>query len=309
MVGQVGRCGKKGWQRRSGHCAAIVLGTVGLMIVACSASEAGEPGARVAGGARWRPPTRRVAWQWELDHPLNVRSKADLGTSSKTYLGRRAARPVVYDIDGFDNPASTVRALHRLRAHVICYIEVGAAENYRPDYRRFPKSVLGRRVPGYPSERYLDIRKAVVARIIKTRIAMCARKGFDAIEPDIDDSYTDQTGFRITEAANVGYDAALASFAHSLGLAWGLKNGDAPGFAARMLPHVDFALDEQCYQYGTCSAFYPRFARAHKAVLEVEYAGQGGPSPRRFCPPANRDGFDSVQFDVALDGKFRVACF
>jgi hypothetical protein len=214
----------------------------------------------------------------------------------------------VYDIDGFDNPASTVWALHRRHARVICYVEVGAAESYRPDYGRFPKPALGRPVPGYPGERYLNIGDPAVTAIIRARIAMCARKGFDAIEPDIDDSYADRTGFRITEAGNIAYDAGLAGYAHSLGLAWGLKNGDSPGFAAAMLPHVDFALDEQCFQYRTCGAFYPSFPAAHKAVLEVEYADQGGPAPRRYCPEAVRDGFDSVEFDSALDGRVRVPC-
>jgi hypothetical protein len=151
----------------------------------------GEP----AHAVRWKPPAGKIAWQWELDHPLNLRSAADMGAGSKTYRGRPAGRPTVYDIDGFDNPASTVRALRRLHAHVICHIEVGAAESYRSDYTRFPKPTLGRRVPGYPGERYLNINNPVVAEIIKARISMCARKGFDAVELDIDDSYADRTRF------------------------------------------------------------------------------------------------------------------
>lgn len=256
----------------------------------------------------WRPPASGIAWQWELDHPLNLRSAADMGLGDKTYLGRPAAAPTVYDIDGFDNTAATIQALHRRHDHVICYIEVGAAENYRPDYGRFPKKDLGRQVPGYPAERYLNITAPAVMTIIKARVAMCARKGFDAIEPDIDDSFTDPTGFRITEAANVAYDARLASYAHSLGLAWGLKNGDTPDFAAQLQPHVDFVLDEQCFQYDTCNAFYPLFARAHKAVLEVEYADQGGPAPRGYCPTALRYGFSAVEFNSALAGGLRIPC-
>jgi Glycoside-hydrolase family GH114 len=293
----------------------VAVITACSLVLACSLSTAGRAvagsGSAAAGPARvgwWRPPTGPIAWQWELDHPLSLHSPADLGTGDKTYRGHPAARPAVYDIDGFDNPAATVRALHRRHARVICYIEVGAAESYRPDYQRFPKSALGGPVPGYPDDRYLNISNPAVAAVIRARIAMCARKGFDAIEPDIDDSYTDRTGFRITEADNIAYDAGLAGYAHALGLAWGLKNGDGPGFAAAMLPHVDFALDEQCFQYRTCGAFYPAFAAVHKAVLEVEYQDQGGPAPREYCPQAIRDGFDSVEFDSALDGKVRVPC-
>lgn len=82
-----------------------------------------------------------------------------------------------------------------------------------------------------------------------------------------------------------------------------------PGFAARLLPHVDFALDEQCFQYGTCGAFAPSFKKAGKAVLEVEYAGQGGPAPARFCPRADALGFDSMLLGTALDGTLRLTCF
>jgi hypothetical protein len=185
---------------------------------------------------------------------------------------------------------------------------VGAAENYRPDYGKFPKAALGDTVPSYPKERYLDIRNKAVLAVIKARIAMCAAKGFDAVEPDIDDSYSVTTGFPLTEAEQVGYDATLSRYAHSLGLAWGLKNGDDAGFAHRMLPNVDFVLDEQCFQYSTCGAFSPAYPNADKLVLVVEYQDQGGPAPRQYCPTALRERFAAVMFRSALDGTYRVTC-
>jgi len=221
-----------------------------------------------------------------------------MGTGVTTYTGAAAPNPVVYDIDGFDNPASTVGALHLVGSHVICYIEVGAAENYRSDYSQFPAAALGNVMPGYSSERYVDIRNATVVGIIESRIAMCAQKGFDAIEPDIDDSYTDSTGFPLTMSDDVGYNTALASYAHSLGVSYGLKNGDDPAFARAMLPIVDFALDEQCFEYSTCGAFSPSFANAGKAVFEVEY----NIATSTFCPTATVDGFNAVRFNVNLNG-------
>ena len=262
---------------------------------------------RPTGPRIWRPPTGTLQWQWELDHPLRLNNASDMGIRARTYTGAAAANPTVYDIDGFENSATTVAALHARKDRVICYIEVGAAERYRPDYHRFPTSVLGRVMPGYPAERYLDIRSTAVLSIIKARIAMCARKGFDAIEPDIDDSYTDKTGFPITRAINIAYDIKLAHYAHHLGLAFALKNGDEPAFAAAMLPHVDFALDEQCFDYSTCNAFYPRFLRAHKAVLEVEYRDQGAPPAPRICPLANRMDFDTLYLNSNLAGG-RMTC-
>ncbi len=225
-----------------------------------------------------------------------------MGTGVSTYLGARAADPSAYDIDGFDNTAATVSALHAHGDHVICYIEVGAAETYRPDYAQFPVADLGSQVSGYPSERYLNIGDAAVTRVIEARISMCAAKGFDAVEPDIDDSYTDSTGFAITQTQNVRYDTTLAAYSHGLGLAWGLKNGDDPSFAAAMQPAADFALDEQCHQYDTCSSFDP-FASAGKAVLEVEYSV----TPSQFCPAANSADEDALKLDVSLSGG-RIPC-
>ncbi|HKM53617.1 MAG TPA: endo alpha-1,4 polygalactosaminidase, partial [Isosphaeraceae bacterium] len=252
----------------------------------------------VAPAGRWIPPLGNVPWQWEIDHPLDLGSASDMGTGVTTYGGAAAPNPVVYDIDGFDNSAATVAALHARGFHVICYIEVGAAENYRPDYSQFPASTLGNALQGYPNERYLDIRSSAVVGVIENRIAMCAQKGFDAIEPDIDDSYTENTGFGLTMADDVAFNRTLANYAHGLGLSYGLKNGDDPSYAAQMLPIVDFALDEQCFEYSTCGAFFPSFRNAGKAVFEVEY-NIGTPS---FCPQAVSDGFNAVRQNVNLNG-------
>jgi hypothetical protein len=249
----------------------------------------------------WRPPAA-LSWQWEIDHPLDLASASDMGTGVTTYLGARAADPSVYDIDGFDNTAATVSALHARGDRVICYIEIGAAETYRSDYAQFPSADLGSQVPGYPSERYLNIGDGTVVRVVEARIAMCAAKGFDAIEPDIDDSYTDRTGFAVSQAENVHYDTTLSAYAHGLGLAWSLKNGDDPSFAASMEPVADFALDEQCHQYDTCSSFDP-FASAGKAVLEVEYSV----APSQFCPAADAANEDALKLDVSLSGG-RIPC-
>ena len=45
--------------------------------------------------------------------------------------------------------------------------------------------MIGRRYAGFPDERWLDVsRFRLFERPLKQRFAMCARKGFDAVEPD-----------------------------------------------------------------------------------------------------------------------------
>ena len=276
---------------------------------ASHASDAG--GGDAGGGGWWRPGTGVLPWQWELDHEIATSSASDMGTGDTTPSGAAALPPSVYDIDGFDNTAADVAALHTLGKRVIAYIEVGAAESYRPDYAQFPAADLGQAVSGYPGEKYLNIDDPAVATVIRARIAMCAQKGFDAIEPDIDDSYTDTTGFTITESDEIAYLTKLSDYAHSLGLAWGLKNGgdggDPATFVPGVLPHVDFAVVEEPYFLKTIADFEPLFDQAGKAMFVAEYTNDTT-SASSFCPQALSDHVNAALFDVALDGKVRDPC-
>lgn len=82
----------------------------------------------------WVPP-QRSTFQWQLS-----------GTINTSYVAG------VYDVDLFDVSAATVATLHQLHRHVICYISVGSFENWRPDARRFPRSVVGKPYQGWPGE-------------------------------------------------------------------------------------------------------------------------------------------------------------
>jgi hypothetical protein len=274
-------------------------------------SDGGRTAPSDAGPTWWKPGTGELPWQWELDHEIVTSDANDIGTGDKTYTGAAAADPVVYDIDGFDNTAADVAALHALGKKVICYIEVGAAEQERSDYSQFPTADLGAVISGYSDEKYLNINDVAVMHVIEARILMCSQKGFDGIEPDIDDSYTDPTGFGVTEGQNIAYLATLSDYAHSLGLAWGLKNGgdggDPSTFVAQMLPHVDFAVVEEPFYLKTIGYFSPTFYDAGKAMFVAEYTNDTS-SAGSFCPQAITDHTNAVLFDVGLDGMVRDPC-
>jgi hypothetical protein len=274
----------------------LMFALVGNWQKAVRTHNTGQPPTRAVTGPRWVPGVVSP-WQWLLSHPLDVANPTDMGTGVVGASGQPAADPVVYDIDGFSNPDTTVTALHAAGKRAICYIETGAWESYRPDAAMFPAAVLGKTMEGYPDERYLDIRASVVVEIIEARIKMCADKGFDAVEPDIDDSYTADTGFPLTMADNVAFNTTIANYAHGLGLAIGLKNGDSPEFAAAMAPRVDFALTEQCFEFDTCASYTP-FTQAGKAVFAAEY----DLDTTQFCPAAAAREFNATRFDVALAG-------
>jgi hypothetical protein len=50
----------------------------------------------------------------------------------------------------FDNTADTVAALQAAGRTVVCHISAGPVENWRPDARSFPASVLGNKLDGCP---------------------------------------------------------------------------------------------------------------------------------------------------------------
>jgi hypothetical protein len=175
----------------------------------------------------------------------------------------------VYDIDWEETSEAQVRRLHDAGRRVICYLNAGAYEEWRPDAAAFPDDVLGAPLDGWPGERWLDIRRTdVLLPIIAARMDVCRAKGFDAVEPDNVDGYSNASGFPLSAQDQLTYNTALARLAHERGLSVGLKNDVEQ--VADLEPHFDFAVNEECLAYDECEAYRP-FLRAGKAVFHVEY--------------------------------------
>ena len=244
----------------------------------------GGSGGGGAVGGRWVPP-RALTWYWQLQGAVN---------NSET-VG-------AYDIDGFDNSAVEVATLHAQGKHVICYIDVGTAENWRPDYSSFPASVLGS-PNGWPGERWLDVRQlAVLEPIMTARFQMCRNKGFDAVEPDNMDGYENNSGFPITAAQQLSYDAWVATEVHSLGMAVFQKNDGEQ--VSQLQPDFDGALTEQCNRYHECANFDPYLA-AGKPVLNAEYSLPTS----AFCAADEAAGIMGARYSMALDGSTFEPCW
>ncbi len=282
----------------------------GADAAADSGQDSPNDGTAVDASTWWKPGTGALPWQWELDHEISTASAADMGTGDMTYLGAGAADPVVYDIDGFDNTAADVGALHALGKKVICYIEVGAAESYRPDYAQFPAAALGKLVDNYPQEKYLDINGWQPWCRSSRRGSRCAPR-----RASMGWSPTSTTRTRTTPASRSPRPRtsptsrdANGQDAHGLGLAWGLKNGgdggDPSTFVAGVLPHVDFAVVEEPFHLMTIGDFQPAFDAAGKAMFVAEYTGPAS----AFCAKAIADHTNAALFDVALDGQVRDPC-
>ncbi|KDQ66765.1 endo alpha-1,4 polygalactosaminidase [Streptomyces sp. NTK 937] len=247
-----------------------------------TASDDRDAASRPPAAEHWRPEPG-VDWQWQLSGRIDTSVDAP-----------------VYDIDGFDQDAKTVAALHAEDRKVICYLSTGAWEDFRPDADAFPASVRGKS-NGWEGEWWLDIRRTdVLEPLMEKRIEMCAEKGFDAVEPDNMDGYLNDTGFPLTAAHQLRYNRLIADLAHRHGMAVGLKN-DLPQIPD-LVDDFDFAVNEQCAQYEECDELTP-FIDAGKAVLHAEYEL----SVADFCPESRRLRLSSLLKKYELDA-WRQGC-
>ncbi|MFN8160165.1 MAG: endo alpha-1,4 polygalactosaminidase [Solirubrobacterales bacterium] len=235
--------------------------------------------------ARWMPKPTTKPWQWQLQGRIDTSVPAR-----------------VYEVDGFDVGSATVSRLHSMGRRVICYLDVGSWESYRPDRGAFPRSVIGKRYEGFPDERWMDIRRIdLLAGPLKARFETCRRKGFDAVEPDNINGFTNDTGFPLTAADQLRFNRWVARQVHRRGMSVALKND--PEQAARLAGTFDFAVVEQCFQYHECGSFSP-FVDRGKAIFEAEYEI----GPDSFCAKARALDFSAIRKSYDLFAKPWQTC-
>ena len=212
----------------------------------------------------------------------------------------------VYAVDYTASQAS-INAAKASGAKVMCYISAGSAENWRDDFRLFPKSVIGKAYEGWPGEWWLDTRNIkALAPIMRARIAACAEKGFDVLDPDNINGYENDTGFNITRQQSVVYIEWLANLAHEYGMAFSLKNAEA------LIPFVKGSVDmmqsESCVFYDNCDSV-KAMIDLNKPVFAVEYIEQMSGQKFRVtaCGLARKYGFSMIHRDVELkpNGPYR----
>jgi hypothetical protein len=238
--------------------------------------------------ANWWKPSVNLRWQWQLtDLPLDLSIDAGM-----------------YDIDLFENNASVIAKLHTQGRKVVCYVSVGSWEDWRPDAGQFPASVIGKDYEGWPGENWLDIRQIeLLAPVMRARLDLCRDKGFDGIEPDNIDGYTNDTGFPLTYEDQIRYNLWLADEAHARGLSIGLKND--PDQVADLLHHFDWALTEDCFAEAWCQEMAP-FIEMGKPVLAAEYTDTGV-TIGELCQEAERMDFSFLLKEREL-GSWQQHC-
>lgn len=233
----------------------------------------------------WKPPVT-ISWDWQLGETVDI-----------------SIDVAVYDIDYKQNKR-IIDVLHKRGKKVICYVNVGAWEDFRSDKDAFPKEIIGNVYQGYQNERWLDIRKIhVLEPIMQKRFDICKKKGFDGLEPDNIDGYDNDTGFSLTYQDQIRYNKWIAQEAHKRGLSVGLKNN--PQQVKDLEPYFDWAMTEDCYYQSWCEKMTV-FSQKGKAVFMAEYTDTGVRF-EEFCLLAKKLRFNAMLKNRSLDA-FRKTC-
>lgn len=272
------------------------LGLRGVLAVAIALVALGVGTASASG--YWKPPAKPT-WYWQLQGSINNSHAVE-----------------VYDVDFEEATKKEVTTLHEKGRHVICYVDVGGAENYRSDYGQFEKleeegiEMIGKGIENWEEEAWINIRELkYLEPIMKARLETCASKGFDAVEIDEDEAWLNKTGLEsgsITAEQQFTYNKWLAETIHSLGMAAFQKN-DGPQ-TKEQVSLFDGVIVEQCNEPGqtseyTCGNYVP-YVEAGKPVLEAEYHV----AKTKFCSNDEKLGFMGVRFNEPLNGKTFEPC-
>lgn len=283
--------------------------------------------------AAWTP-SPGTTWQWQIVDPVTEPFlPVDMYDID---LQDAVPAATTVDVPGFgsvrwpagDN-AGVIDRLHAAGKTVICYLDTGAWERYRPDAALFPGTPGWKagdpltdvilRNTGWAGENWLDIRPAQWSRfapIMWARLDLAAQIGCDGVEPDQNNPVGNNPGPQITLADEQAWYLEVARQAHARDLSVGMKNGvevtDAETAAA-----FDWNLNEECFFYRECGTLQP-FTAAGKAVFTTEYTEdwqRRDPAyadpivlAAHICPKARAEGFSTLIKDVEPDTLY-VPCW
>ncbi|KAF2464068.1 uncharacterized protein BDR25DRAFT_381691 [Lindgomyces ingoldianus] len=209
----------------------------------------------------------------------------------------------VFDVDLFDNDATTITALKAQGKTVICYFSAGTVEDWRDDAKDFPTNDQGKILPEWPNEKWIRTGSSKVRDVMARRIKMASDKGCDALDPDNIDGYQNDNGLNLQKADAISFMQFLQKNASYYNMNIGLKN--SLDILSTVAPIIDFAVNEECAARAECSA-YNEFLNSNKPVFHIEYPPKMNPvsdnDKRTACTSAGTTGMSTVMKNKSLDG-------
>ncbi len=238
----------------------------------------------------WWQPHPGISWNIQLSNP-------PIDTEAPVEL---------FDLDLYDTPKELIDELHSRGKKAVCYINMGAWEDWREDKNNYPASVIGKVYQGWSGESWLDIRAInILSPILQKRMDLCKAKGFDGIDADNLNSYQNDTGFALTPGDQLKFNKFLSDEAHKRGLAIGLKNDSEQ--ASELADSFDWAITEGCATEGWCYSMKP-FLDQDKPILQIEYT-DSKIDFQKLCGKYLRDGFTPILKNRNLDGAYFPCLF
>ncbi len=232
-----------------------------------------------------------TTWQWHIQGAVNTTHDVE-----------------VYDVDLFEVSDAVIGELHAAGRQVICYFSAGSFEDFRPDAGEFDPRELGNTLDGFADERWLDVRSANVHRIMNERLDLAVTRGCDGVEPDNVTAFSDDSGFELSAIDQLAFNRFVFNGAHQRELAVALKNDLVQ--IPELIDYVDFAVNEQCHEFGECENNAP-FVAADKAVLNAEYAAvfvDDSAARDAMCAEARDADHRTLVLPENLDDSFRFSC-
>jgi hypothetical protein len=253
--------------------AAAALAAAAWALAGCSSSAAAPDVANPAGPSAGRAATASPSGTAAIGRPIPL---PPLAAGFDYQLGGAYPPPAGVEIVSRDSGASPAPGVYN-----VCYINAFQAQPDATDWWRANHADLLLRskdgslvIDKNWNEALLDVstdaKRAALARIEDGWIDACAKKGFQAVEPDNLDSYSRSDG-QLTMDENVAFAGVLARRAHEDGVAIAQKNA-AELLDRRRQIGFDFAVVEQCGTYDECGQYAAAYA---DRVLDIEYDDDG----------------------------------
>jgi hypothetical protein len=236
-------------------------------------------------------PLPGASWDWQLseaiDPPVGIE---------------------VFDADPDNVTREQIMALNEAGVYTICYVSVGTMEDWRDDAASFndpllyPQPVVGKPYEDWPGEYFLDIRAPTLRYVMQRRFNDCALKGFQAIEADNMDVYTNDSGFDISRADTIRYIEQLAADAHGQGMQIGQKN--VPELTSDLVGVMDFVITESCFADNWCGDILA-YVKAGKPVFNAEYKEQS-PDFASACAYGAKNRISMILKDLGLTSELET---
>ena len=178
---------------------------------------------------------------------------------------------------------------------VVCAYISASYEAWREDAKQYPKDAKGDKMQGW-DELWGNIAKPSLQEFLKVRMKKAKDIGCKIVEVDNIDIAFNDVGFKVSEKENIQAVKVLIDMAHSLGLAYAVKN--TPELAPYFASYADLVFAEEAFENEEDDK-YNVYVGYGKPVYFIEYGTN--PKGRPGCICQRKSGYFSSTASVFVN--------